>query len=115
GGVERGGVYRVRGNEGEFAGFVLETARELLGPQAVHEAGHPIMASEDFSYVLQRVPGTIANLSTRPDTDQAFPNHSPRMLVNESALANGIAMHVAVALRFLEARAESARASRVNA
>src|SRR5215475_1625298 len=102
--------YPVTVNNAEFAGFVLETARELLGPQAVHEAGHPIMASEDFSYVLQRVPGTIANLSTRPDTDQAFPNHSPRMLVNESALANGIAMHVAVALRFLETRAEPARA-----
>jgi hippurate hydrolase len=60
------------------------------------------MASEDFSYVLQKVPGTIANLSTRPEGDSAYPNHSPRMLVNESALANGIAMHVAVALRFLE-------------
>jgi amidohydrolase len=94
--------YPVTVNDEGFAGFVLDTARELLGPEAVHEASHPIMASEDFSYVLQRVPGTIANLSTRPDTDPAFPNHSPRMLVNESALANGIAVHVAVALRFLE-------------
>jgi len=48
------------------------------------------------------VPGAIANLSTRPDASTAYPNHSPRMLVNESALANGIAMYVAVALRFLE-------------
>jgi hypothetical protein len=32
------------------------------------------------------------------------------MVVNESALANGIAMHVAVALRFLETRAEPAGA-----
>ncbi len=62
---------------------------------------HPIMASEDFSYVLQRVPGAIANLSTRPADGSAFPNHSPRMRVNESALPAGIAMHVAVALRFL--------------
>jgi len=94
--------YPVTVNDEGFAGFVLDTARELLGPEAVHAASHPIMASEDFSYVLQRVPGTIANLSTRPETDPAFPNHSPRMQVNESALANGIAMHVAVALRFLE-------------
>src|SRR5215475_10919585 len=98
--------YPVTVNNPDFAGFVLDTARELLGPEAVHAASHPIMASEDFSYVLQRVPGAIANLSTRPDTDPAFPNHSPRMVVNESALANGIAMHVAVALRFLETRAE---------
>ena len=52
--------------------------------------------------MLQRVPGAIAHLSTRPDDGPAFPNHSPRMLVNEPALATGIAMHVAVALRFLE-------------
>jgi len=48
------------------------------------------------------VPGTIANLSTRPEDGPAFPDHSSRMVVNESALANGIAMQVAVALRFLE-------------
>jgi len=94
--------YPVTVNDAAFAGFVLDTARELLGPEAVHAGEHPIMASEDFSYVLQRVPGAMANLSTRPDSGTAFPNHSPRMLVNESALAAGIAMHVAVATRFLE-------------
>jgi hippurate hydrolase len=94
--------YPVTVNDADFAGFVLDTARQLLGPEAVHTMSHPIMASEDFSYVLERVPGAIANLSTRPENGPAFPNHSPRMLVNESALATGIAMHVAVALRFLE-------------
>ena len=93
--------YPVTVNDADFAGFVLDTARELLGSEAVHTMSHPIMASEDFSYVLERVPGAIANLSTRPADGPAFPNHSPRMLVNESALATGIAMHVAVALRFL--------------
>ena len=94
--------YPVTVNNAEFAEFVLDTARELLGPEAVQATSHPIMASEDFSYVLQKVPGAIANLSTRPDGGTAYPNHSPRMLLNESALANGIAMHVAVALNFLE-------------
>src|SRR5712691_2030759 len=93
--------YPVTVNDAAFADFVLDTARELLGPEVVHAMSHPIMASEDFSYVLQRVPGAIANLSTRPADGPAFPNHSPRMRVNESALAAGIAMHVAVALRFL--------------
>ena len=92
-------------NDARFAGFVLETARELLGPDRTHEMRHPVMGSEDFSYVLQRVPGAMANLGTRPDTGTAFPNHSNRMLVNESALAAGIAMHVAVALRFFDGAA----------
>lgn len=101
-GVELIRGYPVTVNDVDFTGFVLDSARELLGPEAVHAASYPIMASEDFSYVLQRVPGAIANLSTRPADGPAFPNHSPRMQVNESALANGIAMHVGVALRFLE-------------
>lgn len=94
--------YPVTVNDADFAGFVLDTARELLGPEAVHAMSHPIMASEDFSYVLERVPGAIANLSTCPESGPSFPNHSTRMLVNESALANGIAMHVAVARSFLD-------------
>ena len=99
--------YPVTVNDADFTGFVLDTARELLGSEAAHATSHPIMASEDFSYVLQRVRGAIANLSTRPANGPAFPNHSPRMLLNESALAAGIAMHVAVALRFLEGEAGS--------
>jgi hippurate hydrolase len=94
--------YPVTVNDTAFADFALETARELLGPDRAHAMSAPIMASEDFSYVLERVPGAIANLSTRPESGAAFPNHSPRMLVNETALAAGIAMHVAVALRFLD-------------
>lgn len=96
--VTRG--YPVTVNDDGFAAFVLDTARELLGPERTHEMRHPVMGSEDFSYVLQRVPGAMANLGTRPDAGPIFPNHSNRMLLNESAFATGIAMHVAVALRF---------------
>jgi amidohydrolase len=101
-GVELIRGYPVTVNDVDFTGFVLDSARELLGAEAVHAASSPIMASEDFSYVLQRVPGAIANLSTRPADGPAFPNHSSRMQVNESALAAGIAVHVGVVLRFLE-------------
>ncbi len=89
-------------NDADFAGIVLDTARGLLSPEAVHAMRYPIMASEDFSYVLERVPGGITNLSTCPESGPAFPDHSPWMLVNESALATGMAMHVSVAQRILE-------------
>ncbi len=94
--------YPVTVNDAVFAAFVLEAARALLGPERVHAMSHPVMGSEDFSYVLQRVPGAIANLGTRPADGPVFPNHSNRMLVNESALVTGIAMHAAVAISFLE-------------
>jgi amidohydrolase len=94
--------YPVTANDAGFAQFVLDTAREVLGTERVTPMRNPVMGSEDFSYVLQRVPGAMANLGTRPDSGEVFPNHSNRMLLNEAALASGIAMHVAVALRFLE-------------
>jgi amidohydrolase len=94
--------YPVTSNDAGFAAFVLDTAREVLGAERVTAMHHPVMGSEDFSYVLQRVPGAMANLGTRPDAGDVYPNHSNRMLVNETALASGIAVHVAVALRFFE-------------
>ena len=94
--------YPVTSNDASFAGFVLDTAREVLGAERVTPMSHPVMGSEDFSYVLQRVPGAMANLGTRPDSGEVYPNHSNRMLVNETALASGMAVHVAVALRFFE-------------
>ena len=95
--------YPVTSNDACFAEFVLDTAREVLGAERVTPMRHPVMGSEDFSYVLQRVPGAMANLGTRPDGGgEVYPNHSNRMLINESALASGIALHVAVALRFFE-------------
>ncbi len=102
--VTRG--YPVTVNHDVFARFVLETGRELLGPERAVLAQNPMMGAEDFSYVLQRVPGTMANLGTRPDSGPVYPNHSNRMMLNESALAVGVAMHAAVALRFLERKGE---------
>jgi hippurate hydrolase len=63
---------------------------------------NPVMGAEDFSYVLQRVPGAMTFLGTRPAgiTGEPAPNHSNRMLLDEDAMAHGIALHAAVALAF---------------
>ena len=61
----------------------------------------PIMGAEDFSYVLQRVPGTFAFLGACPpdlDPAEAPPNHSNRVRYDEDALAYGVAMYAAYAL-----------------
>ncbi|HEU5320543.1 MAG TPA: M20 family metallopeptidase [Methylomirabilota bacterium] len=94
--------YPVTVNHAGFADFVLDTATELLGPEPVTRMTHPIMGSEDFAYVLERVPGAMAFLGSRPAEGPAHPNHSNRMLLNERALATGIALHAAVALRYLD-------------
>jgi hippurate hydrolase len=93
--------YPVTVNHADGAARVLRIATDLLGAERVHEMATPIMGSEDFSYVLQRVPGAFAFLGTRPDSGPAHPNHSNRMIVNEAALPTGAALHVAVALDVL--------------
>jgi metal-dependent amidase/aminoacylase/carboxypeptidase family protein len=61
------------------------------------------MASEDFSYILQRVPGAMVGLGMRPEGDgPVAPVHSNRMILNESAMTTGIALHAAMALHFLD-------------
>jgi hippurate hydrolase len=64
----------------------------------------PFMGAEDWSYVLQEVPGCMAFLGTRPDIGGGLvaPNHSNRMVLDEAAMAAGIATYAAVALRWLE-------------
>src|SRR5262249_50087736 len=58
--------YPVTVNDGPFAGFVHDVAAELLGDGAVTEMANPIMGAEDFSYVLERVPGAMAFLGACP-------------------------------------------------
>jgi hippurate hydrolase len=89
-------------NDDGFAGFVHDVASGLVGDEAAITMPNPIMGAEDFSYVLQRVPGAMAFLGTKPPgVDVAAPNHSNRMLLDEDAMATGIALYSAVALRFL--------------
>jgi len=97
--------YPVTVNDEGITGFASRVAAELLGEERVRLMPTPMMGSEDFSYVLRQLPGTLMFLGTRPDGDApAIPNHSNRMVVNETAMATGVALHAAVALRFLDGK-----------
>jgi hippurate hydrolase len=96
--------YPVTVNDGPFAALVREVAIEIAGADAVAEMPAPIMGAEDFSYVLQRVPGAMAFLGARPadqDLATAPMNHSNHVVFDERAMAVGIATYAAVALRHL--------------
>ena len=99
--------YPVTVNDREFAGFVLDVARDVLGAERGIEQAHPQMAAEDFSYVLEKLPGAMVSLGTRPDgygEGEAPSNHSNRMVLNEDAMATGIAMYAGVAMAYLGQR-----------
>jgi amidohydrolase len=95
--------YPVTVNDAGFVGFTREVTGELLGERAFREMPAPIMGAEDFSYVLQRMPGALVFLGVRPEGSEApAPCHSNHMLLNEEGMVAGIALHAAVALRYLE-------------
>ncbi|MGH9105730.1 MAG: M20 metallopeptidase family protein [Acidimicrobiales bacterium] len=92
------GSYPVTVNDPGTARHCLATARALLGDDHAVEMADPLMGAEDWSYVLERVPGAMAFLGAAPPgAGQPAPNHSNRMLIDEKAMAAGIAMHAAMA------------------
>jgi len=88
-------------NDEHVAARVLDLASAVLGARFGPPMADPLMAAEDFSYVLQKVPGTLAFLGACPpgiEPDKAPPNHSNRVHFDESSFAHGVAMYAAFAL-----------------
>ena len=78
--------------------------RDLAG-EDFHELPASNMGGEDFSYVLEKVPGAMAFLGVAPRGEDAAtraPLHNPAMMIDESVLPKGVALHCAFATRFLE-------------
>jgi hippurate hydrolase len=91
--------YPVTINNTEAAERTLDVAQALIGSERVVRMPNPIMGAEDWSYVLQQVPGSMAFLgASPPGVKRPAPNHSNRMLIDEAAMATGIALHAAMAL-----------------
>jgi hippurate hydrolase len=96
--------YPVTLNDPAITELVREVAIDLIGADDVVTMPAPNMGAEDFSYVLQRIPGMMAFLGARPRDvaeEEAPQNHSNHVVFDESALPIGVAMHVAVARRVL--------------
>ena len=96
--------YPVTVNDGPAAEEVLDTARWLVGDDLTVIMPTPVMGAEDFSYILNQVPGAMAFLGTRPpgvSPADVAPNHSNRMVLDESAMATGVALYAAAALLHL--------------
>lgn len=78
--------------------------REIAGDN-FHQLPASNMGGEDFSYVLEKVPGAMAFLGVAPKGEEASsraPLHNPGMMIDEAVLPTGVALHCAFATRFLE-------------
>ncbi len=75
--------------------------RALFGEAAYYPAPQPLPGAEDFSYVLQEVPGTYLGLGATPaglDPATAAYNHAAQAQFADEALAVGPAVLAALAL-----------------
>ncbi|TFD58921.1 amidohydrolase [Cryobacterium suzukii] len=86
-------------DEGE-TGRAERVVGELFGEKRFTRMVNPLGGSEDFSRVLQQVPGTFVFLSAAPrqaDAPAAY-NHSPAATFDDGVLADGTALYTQLAL-----------------
>jgi len=102
-------VYPVTVNDAERTAETIDRLGELFGPARAVRMPDPLMGSEDFSFVLERVPGTFVFLSASPDgTDRATAaaNHSPRVVFDDGVLADQAAALAHLAISALASAAQ---------
>ncbi len=89
-------------NDADAYDFVAGTIRDVFGEERFTEMADPITGSEDFSRVLERVPGAYLFLGACPGDPASAPdNHSPRARFDDSVLGDGAALLAELAVRRL--------------
>jgi len=98
--------YPVTVNDPAEAAFATATAAHVFGANRATTIANPLTGSEDFSFVLQQVPGAFIMLGACPaDTDPrtAPSNHSAHAAFDDAVLADGAALYAELALRRMAA------------
>jgi metal-dependent amidase/aminoacylase/carboxypeptidase family protein len=96
--------YPVTVNDAAEAEFALKTAAEAFGEDRSLRAQFPITGAEDFSFVLEEVPGAFVFLGACPpdrDPETAPTNHSAIAVFDDAVLPEGTALYAELALRRL--------------
>ena len=96
--------YPVTTNDGAEFGFAAKTIGEVFGEHRFITAPNPLTGSEDFSYVLEQVPGAFIMVGACPagtDAATAPYNHSPEAVFDDAVLAEGASLYAELAQRRL--------------
>ncbi|MEH3088465.1 MAG: M20 family metallopeptidase [Microbacterium arborescens] len=101
--VEFSADYPVLVNDDAEADWAHEVLAETFGVARSTIAPDPLMASEDFSRVLEAVPGAFVLLAASPaDADPAAWNHSPRVRFDDAVVGDLAAALATLAARRLD-------------
>ena len=96
--------YPVTVNDATATGVAFEVATGLFGPSRTTVMPRPITGTEDFSRVIERVPGAMVLLGACLDGRDpltAPSNHSPHAAFDDRTLADGAALYAELAIRQL--------------
>ena len=75
--------------------------KEILGEDKVFQV-KARMGSEDFSYYLQKIPGTFVYIGiANRKKGIIYPGHNPKFDIDEDVLSVGAAINASVALEYL--------------
>jgi hippurate hydrolase len=95
------GLYPVTVNNATAVDTVQRTVGELFGEERFERMPNPLAGAEDFSRVLERVPGAMVFLGAAiegRDAETAPSNHSPEAAFDDSVLPDGAALLAQLAL-----------------
>jgi amidohydrolase len=98
--------YPVTVNNDAETAFAAQTVTDVLGEGRYIGAPNPLTGSEDFSFVLDQVPGAFLMLGACPPETDPFSapfNHSAEAVFDDAILADGTALYAELALRRLAA------------
>ncbi len=89
-------------NDEATTAFVRETALSVLGADRVIDSPYPYMGAEDFSFYLQKAPGTFIWLGVNPIPGETYPSlHNPRYNFSDEAIRPAILLMSSIAIRYL--------------
>ncbi|HEY6294772.1 MAG TPA: M20 family metallopeptidase [Streptosporangiaceae bacterium] len=96
--------YPVTINDADEAAFAGQVITGVFGSGRGETAQFPLTGAEDFSFVLDQVPGAFVMLGACPpadDPETAPTNHSAVAVFDDTALADGTALYAELALHRL--------------
>lgn len=100
------GGYPLTQNHADAVAFAEDTIHSMFGRDRYITLERPLAASEDFSRVLNEVPGAMVALSAVPssgDANEVAFNHSPRAYFAEAIMSDGAALLAQLAAESLSA------------
>jgi amidohydrolase len=95
--------YPVTVNDAAQTAFATRVVGDVFGEDRFTPMPDPEAGAEDFSRVLEEVPGCYLFLGACPgdDYDGAADNHSPYAVFDDAVMADGCLLHASLAIRAL--------------